>query len=229
MVKVISITKNRNFILVFRAAAFLLAAWGVLNTVGVFRGTIVPVTLLAYTVQSNIWAALLFLVLFVKTLVAPSGRSTYGFFPRISMVISSAIFITMLVFWAVLIPTATQLSAEYILSFNNLTIHLFVPLLVIADTLLFAKRGKLKRFDYLFALVIPYIYIAQTLTLGLTRSVRYDALNIHSYYPYFFLDVDKHGIWVIPMLAGLTVFFLSLAFIWQKIDSRLAKKPAKRK
>jgi hypothetical protein len=198
----------------------LFAICGVLVVTGVLENAIDPVRFLAYTVQSNIWAALMFGVLAVRTIATPKGES-YGFYPRIEMIVTHAIFITMLVFWFILAPLMASSIVGLFTSFENMAVHLITPLLMLIDYLVFTKRGELKPTDPLLCLIIPYVYIAQAMALGLTHSVFYDSPGNHSYYPYSFMDVDLLGAWVIPILAGLTVFFLGIAFLWRWVDGKL--------
>jgi hypothetical protein len=223
--------RNKVFVLLFRACSFLFALWGIMAIAGIFRNAFNPVTLLAYTIQSNILTALFFGILLARTLfcIFGGGRGSasferpYGFFPRLSALVTFAIFVTMLIFWFVLAPSLTR-NIRSLLALDNLAVHLITPLLMLADYLLFTERGRLKKYDPLACAIIPYLYMAEAMTLGLTRSVRYDSLGIHSYYPYMFLDIDRFGLWVILMVAALTLFFLGIAFFWRRLDKKLGRR-----
>ncbi|MDR0380822.1 MAG: Pr6Pr family membrane protein [Oscillospiraceae bacterium] len=225
--------KNKTFAIAFRAGALLFVIWGILETVGVFKNAFNPVTLLAYTIQSNILVAVFFGVLLARTVARVRGadkrparaENPYGFFPRLSAHIAFAIFVTMLVFWCVLVPASMQgVRLRELLVLDNLTVHLFAPLLMLVEYLIFSERGKLKRCDIFLCAAIPYTYLAEAMTLGLTRTVRYDSWGSPSYYPYIFLDADRFGAGVILMVGGLTLFFLGVMFIWQRLDEKIAKK-----
>jgi hypothetical protein len=221
--------RHKVFAVLFRAGAFLFALWGIVAITGVFKNAFNPVTLLAYTVQSNILTAALFGILLVRTLrPAPGGErgpgvpgKPYSFFPRLSAFVTFAIFVTMLVFWFILAPGMT---VRALLAPDNLAVHLITPLLMLADYLLFAERGKLRIYDPLLCAVIPYAYLLEAMAIGLTRSVRYDSLGNHSYYPYMFLDVDRFGPGVILMVGAMTLFFLGIAFSWRYVDTKLGQK-----
>jgi hypothetical protein len=223
--------QHKIFAIVFRSWAFLFALWGIIAITGVFKNAFNPVTLLAYTIQSNILAAALFGILLARTVrCVPGGEKglkplekPYGFFPRLSAFVTFAIFVTMLVFWFILAPGMTTRS---LLALDNLAVHLITPLLMLADYLLFTERGKLKKHDPLLCAVIPYIYLLEAMIIGLTRSVRYDALGNHSYYPYRFLDVDRFGPRVILTVGAMTLFFLAIAFSWRYLDKKLGQKTA---
>jgi hypothetical protein len=225
--------ENKIFVIVYRSCAFFLGIWGILTTAGVFRKAFNPVILLAYTIQSNILVIVFFGILLARTIVciydkekraAPSG-SPYSFFPRLSAFVTLAIFVTMLVYWFILLPISVQtMSLSGIFAFDNLVVHLFMPLLMLVDYLALTERGKFKKYDFLLCAVIPYVYLAEAMTLGLTRAVRYDSLGVHSYYLYVFLDVDQFGALVIPMVAAITLFFMAIMLLWQRLDKRLAAK-----
>jgi hypothetical protein len=215
----------------FRAFGLLFTVWGVLTTTGALKNAFDPVLLLAYTIQSNILVAMFFGVLLAKTLLkknsgkeGPEAREKpYGFFPRLSMCVALAIFVTMVVYWAILVPASGQGGFRWFLALNNLAVHLITPLLMIADYLMFTKRGLLKKYDPLLGTIIPFIYLLEVLPLGFSHTVRYDSLGNNSYYPYIFLDVDRFGARVILMVAGMTLFFLVIAFIWRRLDNKLGR------
>jgi hypothetical protein len=221
---------NKIFAVLFRTCAFLLAVWGIISITGMFKNAFNPVILLAYTIQSNILVAVFFGILLVRTIfrICGGGRpleNPYGFFPRLSAFVAMAIFVTMLIYWFILVPVSLQSAGlGRLANLNNLMVHLFTPILMLADYLIFTGRGKLKKYDFLLAAVIPYSYLAEAMTLGLTRTVRYDSLGIHSYYPYIFLDVDRFGPLVILMIAAITLFFFGIMILWQRLDKKIAAK-----
>jgi hypothetical protein len=224
-----TLSDNKVFVTVFRGFALLFGAWGVLAVAGVFKDAFNPVILLAYTIQSNILVVIFFGILLVKTLMRTAGgekaqasqEKPFGFFPRLSMLVAFAIFVTMLIYWIVLAPLNVQESGAWkLLALDNLAVHLITPLLMLADYMLFTKRGMLKKYDVLLCTVIPYAYLLEAMTLGLTRTVRYDSIGNDSYYPYIFLDVDRFGARVILIVAAMTLFFLAIAFCWQRFDRR---------
>ncbi|MDR1099474.1 MAG: Pr6Pr family membrane protein [Treponema sp.] len=229
LAKCSGLPQNKIFAAAFRACAFLFAVWGIIAITGTFKSTFNPVTLLAYTIQSNILTAVFFGILLVKTVRSVPGggkepissKKPYGFFPRLSAFITFAIFVTMLVFWFILAPGMT---ARSLLALDNLAVHLITPLLMLADYLLFTERGKLKKYDPLRGAIIPYAYLLEAMTIGSTRSVRYDSLGNPSYYPYMFLDIDRFGPRVILTVAAMTLFFLVIAFLWRLLDNKLGQR-----
>ncbi|MDR0684570.1 MAG: hypothetical protein LBF83_05535 [Spirochaetaceae bacterium] len=228
-IKCSRLPQNRIFVITFRACSLLFAAWGIMAITGTFKNAFNPVALLAYTVQTNILAAIFFGILLTRTIFHTVGRGVgdvssekpYSFFPQLSAFVTLAIFVTMLVFWFILAPATVQgAGVGRLLTLDNLAVHLVTPLLMLADYVLLTERGKLKNYDPLLCAVIPYSYLLEAMILGLTRAVRYDSLGVHSYYLYIFLDVDRHGAWVILMVGAMTLFFLAIAFLWQRFDRK---------
>jgi len=220
------------FAIAFRAFAFLFSVCGILAFMGVFKHPLKKVRLLTYTGQSNILTALYFGVLLTKTIAKILGKvnwpvsavKPYGFFPRVSALVALTIFVTLIVFWVILVPFEKPgRKFRDFLVFDNLAVHLFNPLLMLLDYLIFTERGILKLWDPLWCIIIPVIYLLQVIPLGLARKVRYDSIDYPSYYPYFFLDIDKLGKWRVTVwVAVLMAFFLILAFTWRFVDKFLA-------
>jgi hypothetical protein len=224
---------NRIFVTAFRTFALLLTVWGVTAAIGVLKNAFNPVILLAYTIQSNILTAVFFGILLVKTLLKKNGGESpaastekpYGFFPRLSMIVTLTIFVTMVIYWSILAPISfNEGGMRKLIAPNNLAIHLIVPLLMLADYIMFTKRGMLRKYDPLLGIIIPYIYLLEVMPIALTHTVRYDSIGNDSYYPYIFLDIDRFGAWVFLMIAAITLFFLVIAFIWQRFDNKLGQK-----
>ncbi|MDR1068369.1 MAG: hypothetical protein LBL36_03875, partial [Clostridiales Family XIII bacterium] len=147
----VSKISNKYVILGYRIAAFVIIALGLLTTTGVFAGHAKYQILFAYTIQSNIVVLAFFAVLIVGTAAgiargADAKEGAYGFYPVASFAISFAILITMLIFWGILAPPMAWGNA-YLMTFSNLGVHLFCPLLMIGDRLLFYKKRVMKKHE----------------------------------------------------------------------------------
>jgi hypothetical protein len=211
------VIRNKAFVLGYRIAALVVITAGLMDIVGVFAGNINWYIFFAYTIQSNVLVWLMFVVLIAKTATAPrhsevAAAGRFGFYPVVSFAVSIAILITMLIFWAILAPMSW--SSGSLLTFSNLAVHLVCPLLMLGDRVMFYGKGVMRKREVLSIAVFPYIYIAQSFTLGLTRAVYFEPLRIESYYIYPFLDFDAHGYWVFLYIALLTVFFLGIGYLW---------------
>ncbi|MDR2156768.1 MAG: Pr6Pr family membrane protein [Clostridiales Family XIII bacterium] len=215
---------NRIFALCYRLAAFLLCLAGVLHTLGVFDGRFQWKMMLYYTIESNILIVLMFGFLSAKTARdlrkgGVAGASSYH--ERLTAIAMLSITVTLLLFWALLAPS---MPGPGLLSYVNLQIHAFTPLLMIVDFFLFATPGKMKKQDpWLFALV-PLTYFIQSTVLGFS-GFRYSVQGeAGSRFPYFFVDFDLLKGKVFLYVFFIAVFFVGLAYLLLWYDGKRGRK-----
>ena len=159
-----------------------------------------------FTVQSNIFIivmSLLFLVNDVMLLVNKKSFVNQTLL-LIKYVATVAITITFIVFFTMLAPLI-----DYLLSFNNFSLHAIVPILAIVDFILFDTDINLTYKNSLLATIAPISYVV-FVYIGAIFKLRYGE---NLYYPYFFLDFEKNGFffekgfgiipWIIILLAGI--------------------------
>ena len=161
-----------------------------------------------FTVQSNIFIivmSLLFLVNDVMLLINKKSFVNQTLF-MIKYVATVAITITFIVFFTLLAPL---MGVDYLLSFNNFSLHAIVPILAIIDFILFDTDINLTYKNSLLATIAPISYVV-FVYIGAIFKLRYGE---NLYYPYFFLDFEKNGFffekgfgiipWIIILLAGI--------------------------
>ena len=161
-----------------------------------------------FTVQSNIFIivmSLLFLVNDVMLLVNKKSFVNQTLL-LIKYVATVAITITFIVFFTLLAPL---MGVDYLLSFNNFSLHAIVPILAIVDFILFDTDINLTYKNSLLATIAPISYVV-FVYIGTIFKLRYGE---NLYYPYFFLDFEKNGFffekgfgiipWIIILLAGI--------------------------
>ena len=161
-----------------------------------------------FTVQSNIFIivmSLLFLVNDVMLLVNKKSFVNQTLL-LIKYVATVAITITFIVFFTLLAPL---MGVDYLLSFNNFSLHAIVPILAIVDFILFDTDINLTYKNSLLATIAPISYVV-FVYIGAIFKLRYGE---NLYYPYFFLDFEKNGFffekgfgiipWIIILLAGI--------------------------
>ena len=161
-----------------------------------------------FTVQSNIFIivmSLLFLVNDVMLLVNKKSFVNQTLL-LIKYVATVAITITFIVFFTLLAPL---MGVDYLLSFNNFSLHAIVPILAIVDFILFDTDINLTYKNSLLATIAPISYVI-FVYIGAIFKLRYGE---NLYYPYFFLDFEKNGFffekgfgiipWIIILLAGI--------------------------
>jgi hypothetical protein len=181
-----------------------------------------------YTIQSNILVWLFFVGLIAytwrhkgQTPVAPSYHTVKG-------AVMVCVTLTFLVYHFVLSPTMFSMEARsYAISPANLLVHYVVPLMAIADWLLFDKKGSFKKLDPLKWAAIPLVYLAFALVRAQFASFSISG----SRYPYFFIDIDRYGVGPVVLNAlGVTIGYLALGYLvylidlaWAKLATRWAK------
>ena len=144
------------------------------------------------------------------------------------------ILITFLVFWTMLAPSSFQMGNYNLWSFSNLAVHGITPLLCLADYMLFNRPRKLDKKVFVFSTTFPVSYLIFALVMGFSGYVFYtDANGIAHRFPYFFIDFDAQGWWIIAYIILVLGFFLGVAGLLYLYDyfrlKRYSKKIEKQK
>jgi hypothetical protein len=181
--------------------------------------------LLYYTFQSNILVAALFAALLVKTAAGVSKSKgevlDCGFWPRFGFVVAIDALLTLVVFWVMLAPPLiAKGGGGYIATFQNLSVHLFTPLLALLDLFLFNPRGKLTKRDPLYSVIFPYSYIVQATILGFSGVVYARNGSEVTHFPYLFMDYYQTGFMVAVYVAALSAVFIGLGYLLYWIDRK---------
>ena len=225
--------KNKRFALGYRLCAFVFATIGLLKQVGVFEGKISLSSFMYYTIQSNLFAAILFAFLAARTATSlrEGERGSAGLHSRLGMVCAVDLLVTLVVFWVLLVP---EVPASYLWTFDNIAVHTVTPLLCLLDYILFSEPKRLKYRDVYYVCIYPLCYVAFTSIAGLAGYVYYFSGTLSSplssaieftpvRFPYFFLDFDRLGFMAIAYIGAILVFFLLLSHIIYFIDRRVRK------
>jgi len=226
--------QDKRFALTFRAGAFLFAAAGLLKQIGAFGGTISLRSFMYYTIQSNLLAVLLFAFLVVKTVksLREGTHGICGWHPRLGMICAVDLLLTLVVFWAVLVPQG--IDPNYLWTFENIAVHTITPLLCLLDYIFFSEARRLKYRDVYYVCIFPMCYLLFTSIAGLAGYVySYSdifsdsvAINIDAApvrFPYFFLDFDRIGMMAAVFIIGIMVFFLLISHGIYWIDHKVRK------
>ena len=180
-----------------------------------------PYSLFTYTIQSNllVWGYFLFSIIkTIKKLSIAENDQDFGFHTAFSFAVCIDIIVTFLIFWCYLAPNGWM--AGSLLTFKNLSIHFFCPLLAVLDRIMFFRKGSLKKSQIPVIMIFPLIYVVQSLTLGLTHAIWFAPVGVESYYMYPFLDLDAHGAMVFVYLIGLVAIFLGISYLWYYIETK---------
>ena len=161
-----------------------------------------------FTVQSNIFIIVMSLLFLVNDVMLLINKKSFvnQTLLLIKYVATVAITITFIVFFTMLAPL---MGVDYLLSFNNFSLHAIVPILAIIDFILFDTDINLTYKNSLLATIAPISYVA-FVYIGAIFKLQYGE---NLYYPYFFLDFEKNGFffekgfgiipWIIILLAGI--------------------------
>lgn len=169
-----------------------------------------------FTVQSNITIILIELVYLVDAFMQLFGKKSFSNHPllMIKYIFTVAITITFLVFVTMLAP---KLSASYLFSFKNYSLHFIVPILALVDFYVFNFYIKLNKVNCILGLAMPIYYVIYFL-IGIPFGQTY--LNGDPA-PYFFLDYKKltwfsftsNGPGVFYWILMLTVAIIGLCYL----------------
>ena len=219
--------KSKSVSLVFRIAATLIAAAGVLDLIGVFRGAFYSGVLYYYTAQSNILAVAMFTMLSARTAagIKKGERENACFFPRFEMICVIDTLLTFCVFWALLVP---YMAGELNLwTFSNLAVHAITPLLCLLDYIMFSEPRRLKHRDVYYVAIFPICYVIFSSVAGLAGHTygisQIDGMPVR--FPYFFFDFDRIGALALAYIGGLLVFFFLVGYAFYYFDLKV-RRPA---
>ena len=206
--------RNRRLSIIFKLLLCTAASLGILIQMGAFEGTLRWSVLNYYTLMSNALCALYF---FFEMLSIGSGADTP--LPGLKGAVVTGITITGLVYHFVL---AGSFQMQGTLSLSNVLLHYAVPVMAVADWLLFSPKGTYRLSSPFLWLLLPNGYfLYATVRVALGATLGYGGNR----YPYPFLNADALG-WGQVLLNGLVLnlFFLLLGFLYLFLDRLMAKK-----
>jgi len=201
--------------LLWRVATAAVCAWGLAVMTGITAGKFNSSLLCYYTVQSNLVCLIYALVLAAADLAGRRIRHE-----RIAGAVTSMILVTMLVYNLILDRTGFSMTSN-MMEIANMIVHLAVPLMIFADWIFFAEKGRLRRREPFLWMAIPlayYFYVLARAALAGPIPGR------NSRFPYFFIDSDVLGaLTVARNVAVLIVMFLLLGYFLVGVDRLLAR------
>ncbi|WP_310603786.1 Pr6Pr family membrane protein [Anaerosporobacter sp.] len=212
--------KNRILSLLYKCIIIMVAAIGLYLNSGMPNGKFASAMFLYYTILSNLFCLLYFIVACIVVVQRIRkdgiyGESTWAIHAKGAVIM--AITVTLLIYWFILVGAGFEMG-EGTSPLANLIVHLFVPVLSILDWVIFDIKGQLNRFDPFKWLIIPLCYYVFTVIAAKLGMTFYNG----SHYPYFFIDSDILG-WGTVMLSvlGLAVAFLVIGYIVFAMDKIL--------
>ncbi len=208
-------SKNITAQLIFRTVYCTLGAVALASSLGLFDAKFNNNFYVYYTNLSN-YICLIFMFAELRNTIKISAnkKDTYcDFMPLLKFTSVIMILITFLVYNILLAKSFTVV--EYFTSFYNLTFHVVLPLMFIADWFIFYERGKVKWFYPLSCVVFPLVYVAFIMIRA--AILNWDKNKL--LYPYFFLNVEEIGIAGVAIwIVILFVVFLGIGYLLLILD-----------
>lgn len=180
-----------------------------------------PNTFTYFTFLSNLLVLIFFLIIWIKTIkdviIKDENVGYNTHLIKIKGIATLCITVTGLVYAFTLADYTSK--SNY--TFQNLSQHYFIPVMVVLDYFLFDEKGHIKWYTPLIWVAcaisyLPYIFVRAAILGPNTDLVRY---------PYFFLDIDLLGVGgVVLWCIGLLVFFSILAYLNYLFDYKYSKK-----
>ena len=197
---------------IFKSFIVICSAVGILLQCGLGSGAMSGESLRMFTTLSNLAVLVYFVFHIVFMVHGQLPRSMH----RAKFAVTLSIMLTGLVAHFMLRPYFASVTGLYKTALTLL--HYVVPISVVADWMLFDKKGHTDNSMPLFAAVFPIIYAAVSLAMAAVDPTRWPV-------PYPFLDFDALG-WggVVLNIILLAAGFLAVGYLGVWVDRRLAKK-----
>lgn len=208
--------RNRGLSIVFKLILIFAGIMGLLGQFGILDGVFKPGMLKYFTILSNI-LCILYFTADVIYIIKGHGCKKTTWCPALKGIAMMGITITMLVAHFILKMGFSMGSAS---GLSLLAVHYIVPLMTIADWLLFDEKGSI-------SIISPFIWTAFPLAYFAYSMIAAQVLNGMEYitrYPYPFINVDLLG-WskVLHTVLILTAFFIALGYFYYAVDKIMKK------
>ncbi len=203
---------NKTLSLIYKIALAGVSGLGIYLTSGLRGGAFNPFMLNFFTILANY---AVFIYFTVAAVFCARGKSAP--LPSLKGGITMAVLATFIIYQFVLVPYH---EVDYF-RWENTIVHQIVPLMVLADFILFDEKGRFSKADPLFWCALPLAYLGFCLVRAEVGPV---LMLVDSRYPYFFIDVDAQGaggvaINTLLFLAG----YIALGYALYAVDRALGK------
>ena len=212
--------KTRTIIsITLKLLIFISTTLGILGCVVGVDGFMGGSTLILYfTNQSNIWIALVALILAIIQIVKLK-KGTVGFSKSVYLVqqvFTVSISLTCIVYCFVLVPSFLAVDSDLFNPFalTQMLLHVVTPLLAIIDFIFSCRGVTFKKADCLWSAIPPLYYLGFS-AVGYVLNWNFGMGNN---FPYFFLNYDSPaGIFgfsdVMPYFMGSFYWIILLVFL----------------
>jgi len=151
-----------------------------------------------FTIESNILAAIVLLVVGFGALLGVKARRSFAFIrgaATLYMVITGIVFALLL--------AGLEQRLQVTIPWVNVVLHYIMPIVLFVDWLLFPPKFRFSFTQTLGWLVFPLLYLAYTLVRG----------SLVNWYPYPFLDVSQVG-WALVGVMSIAIAIGAAILAW---------------
>ncbi len=174
-----------------------------------------------FTIQTNLFCLILFLVLLQNTAREIKAHSTLNYRKKLKSLRGMALVSMIIVFLAynfVLKNTDFSMAkgCPTTITINDIFVHYIVPIMTVIDWLFFQPKGDFEGLDPFLWLFLPITYYCM-----INIKTVFNACS----YPYYFIDIDKLGLRTVLNNAMLfMIVCLIIGYIILLLDKMLSKK-----
>lgn len=216
--------KNRTAQLIFLTIACTIGLLGIVASFGLFNYTFSWDFYIFFTNISNYLCVGVLMAELIQT--AKKKTDSYvSVNPLIKFIGMLGILLTFLVFNIMLAPAR---DARLNFAVGSICFHVLIPVLYIADWVLFYERKKVKWTYPLLSALFPLAYVgfvfSHAASLNFDSTIHFGNSTTPLIYPYFFLNIDDLGfLGVIKWVGILLTAFVVLGYIFFGLD-KLSRK-----
>lgn len=221
--------KNRTAHLIFQTVYCTLALVGNIASLGIFDN-IHMIRWDFYVHFTNLSNFLCFGVMLAALIqTAKKKEDSYvSTAPLLKFTGMLGILLTFLVF-NIMLAGAEGRDTQLNWRIGSLCFHVVLPIMYIADWVLFYERRKCKWFYPLASIIFPLAYVLfiliQAAILSFDSNVLIPGTNTPLIYPYFFVNLETQGIGGVLMWVGiLTAAFIAVGYLAYGLDKLGRKK-----
>ena len=222
----IHMIRNRTAQLVWQSFFLGIAAVGVVASLGLFDMAFRWDFYIYFTNLSNYFCIGIMVVQLIGT-IKRSGDGLVTVPPVLKLASLVAILVTFLLFNFLI---AGEEGRDPIRNFSAMSIilHVVLPVLYLADWVLFHEKSKIKWMDPISALFFPIVYIVYVIIHAAIRGFNSELKGFVGsnplIYPYFFLNPEKIGVLGVALWCViLGIAFALLGYLFAAIGRLLSK------
>ncbi|MFV0361729.1 MAG: hypothetical protein ACK5LL_01380 [Suipraeoptans sp.] len=220
---------NRKFSLIYRIFVLLFIFWGISDNINFFNPFYIARKMMYFTMQSSLLALALMSVLIIRTIMDIKNTGTKGssaYYPIVEKCCIVNLLLTATIYWMVLLPDKFTMGHKvYMASFENLSVHVFIPLLILLDYIMFCTPVKNRYLSVYVSLIYPTFYGVLAVIVSFTGLVFRISPKDKGpvYFPYNFLDYSREGLKCILYILVIMVIILAFSHLMYFLDRKLFK------